>query len=80
MLEMKSGIHFERPSTSILLSIGHHPGVAMGYWYLRRVWYIVFGMLCLCWLSVLGVFVFVLLSCFYNLSVIEETIKNDGLL
>lgn len=78
MLEMKSRILFERPSTSILLSIGHHPGVAMGYWYLRRVWYIVFGMLYLCWLSVLGVFV--LLSCFYNLSVIEETIKNDGLL
>ncbi len=78
MLEMKSGIHFERPSTSILLSIGPHPGAAMGYWYLRRVWYIVFGMLCLSCLSVLGVIV--LLSCFYNLSVIEETIKNDGLL
>ena len=78
MVEMKSGIHFERPSTSILLSIGHHPGVAMGYWYLRRVWYIVFGMLYLCCLSVLGVFA--LLSCFYNLPVIEETIKNDGLL
>jgi len=78
MLEMKSRILFERPSTSILLSLGPHPGAAMGYWYLRRVWYIVFGMLCLSCLSVLGVIA--LLSCFYNLSVIEETIKNDGLL
>jgi hypothetical protein len=78
MVEMKSGIHFERPSTSILLSIGPHPGAAMGYWYLKRLWYIVFYVLCLYCLSVLAVCV--LLSCFYNPPVIEETIKNDGLL
>ena len=74
MLEMKSRILFERPSTSILRSLGPHPGAAMGYWYRRRVWYIVFGMLYLSCVSVLAI------DCFYNLPVIKATIKNDGLL